>query len=96
MNPINSYRAFLDFKRVDPGYRPVDQRVRDWREVEEHLSDEELTRQAARCMDCGIPFCYGAGCPLKNPIPEMNAAALEGRWEDAIRLLEQRTQQRPQ
>ena len=88
MNPINSYRAFLDIGRKDPGYRPVAERVRDWREVEAHLSDEELAKQAARCMDCGIPFCYGAGCPLKNPIPEMNAAALENRWEDAIRLLE--------
>jgi glutamate synthase (NADPH/NADH) small chain len=87
MNPINSYRAFLDYPRVDPGYRPVAERVRDWREVEEHLSDAELTRQAARCMDCGIPFCYGAGCPLKNPIPDMNIAALEGRWEDALQLL---------
>ncbi len=87
MNPINSYRAFLDFKRVEPGYRPVEERVRDWREVEQHLSPAELTRQAARCMDCGIPFCYGAGCPLKNPIPEMNAAALEGRWDDALQLL---------
>ena len=88
MNPINSYRAFLDFPRTDPGYRPRAERVRDWREVETHLSAEELARQAARCMDCGIPFCYGAGCPLKNPIPEMNAAALENRWEDAIRLLQ--------
>ena len=88
MNPINSYRAFLDFQRVNPGYRPRAERVDDWREVETHLSAEELTRQAARCMDCGIPFCYGAGCPLKNPIPEMNAAALENRWEDAIRLLQ--------
>ncbi len=87
MNPINSYRAFLDFKRVDPGYRQVDERVRDWNEVEKHLSPEELTRQAARCMDCGIPFCFGAGCPLKNPIPDMNAAVLESRWEDALQLL---------
>ena len=87
MNPINSYRAFLDFKRVDPGYRSIDERVHDWNEVERHLEPEELTRQAARCMDCGIPFCYGAGCPLKNPIPDMNAAALEGRWEDALQLL---------
>ena len=87
MNPINSYRAFLDFKRVDPGYRPVAERVRDWREVEQRLAPEELARQAARCMDCGIPFCFGAGCPLKNPIPDMNAAALEGRWEDALQLL---------
>ncbi len=38
-------------------------------------------------MDCGIPFCYGAGCPLKNPIPDMNIAALENRWEDAMQLL---------
>lgn len=88
MNPINSYRAFLDFPRVDPDYRPRAERVGDWNEVETHLSAEELARQAARCMDCGIPFCYGAGCPLKNPIPEMNAAALENRWEDAIRLLQ--------
>ena len=88
MNPINSYRSFLDIGRVDPGYRPVEQRVKDWSEVEVHLSDEELARQAARCMDCGIPFCYGAGCPLKNPIPEMNAAALENRWEDAIQMLQ--------
>ena len=87
MNPINSYRAFLDFKRVDPGYRSIDERVHDWNEVERRLEPEELTRQAARCMDCGIPFCYGAGCPLKNPIPDMNAAALEGRWEDALQLL---------
>ena len=48
MNPINSYRAFLDFKRVEPGYRPVEERVRDWREVEQHLSPAELTRQAGQ------------------------------------------------
>jgi len=87
MNPINSYRAFLDFPRVDPGYRPVEERVGDWKEVEARLSDKELEQQAARCMDCGIPFCFGAGCPLKNPIPDMNLAALEGRWEDALQLL---------
>ena len=87
MNPIPHYRSFLDMPRVDPGYRPVEERVRDWQEVEGHLSPDELARQAARCMDCGIPFCYGAGCPLKNPIPEMNAAALESRWEDALQLV---------
>ena len=86
MNPIPNYRAFLDLPRVDPGYRPVKERVRDWSEVERHLAPEELTRQAARCMDCGVPFCFGAGCPLRNPIPDMNAAALEGRWEDALQL----------
>ncbi len=86
MNPIPSYRAFLDIRRIDPGYRPVGERVKDWSEVEKHLAPDELTRQAARCMDCGIPFCFGAGCPLENPIPDMNAAALEGRWEDALQL----------
>ena len=88
MRPINKYRAFYDFERIDPGYRPVEERLQDWREVEEHLTDAELAKQAARCMDCGIPFCYGAGCPLKNPIPEMNAAALDGRWEEAIQILQ--------
>jgi len=88
MDPINNPRGFIEFDRIDPGYRPVDERLKDWQEVEVHLSDDELARQAARCMDCGIPFCYGAGCPLRNPIPEMNAAALEGRWEDAIRMLQ--------
>lgn len=88
MRPINNYRAFLDSDRVDPEYRPVAERLQDWREVEEHLSDAELTKQASRCMDCGIPFCFGAGCPLKNPIPEMNAAALDGRWEEANRILQ--------
>ena len=87
MNPIPHYRSFLDLPRVDPGYRPVEERVRDWQEVERHLTPEELARQAARCMDCGIPFCYGVGCPLQNPIPEMNAAALESRWEDALQLV---------
>jgi glutamate synthase (NADPH) small chain len=89
MRPINSYKAFLDFDRVDPGYRPVEERLKDWSEVETHLTDEELAKQASRCMDCGIPFCYGAGCPLKNPIPEMNYAALENRWEDAIQMLQE-------
>ena len=88
MRPINNYRAFLDSDRVDPDYRPVAERLQDWREVEEHLSDAELTKQASRCMDCGIPFCFGAGCPLKNPIPEMNAAALDGRWEEALQILQ--------
>ena len=87
MNPIPHYRSFFDLPRVDPGYRPVTERVKDWTEVEQHLAPDELARQAARCMDCGIPFCYGAGCPLKNPIPDMNLAALEGRWEDALQLV---------
>ena len=87
MNPIPHYRSFFDLPRVDPGYRPVPERVRDWNEVEKHLAPDELARQAARCMDCGIPFCFGAGCPIKNPIPDMNLAVLENRWEDALQLV---------
>lgn len=86
MNPIPNPRAFLEFPRVDPVYRPVPDRIRDWREVEDRLPPEEMARQAARCMDCGIPFCLAAGCPLNNPIPDMNMAALENRWPDALSL----------
>ena len=56
--------GFLEFDRKDAGHRPVAERIGDFAEVNVPLSVEELTCQAARCMDCGIPFCHGAGCPL--------------------------------
>ena len=64
-------RGFLRYERSGPQRRPVELRVRDWREVYEPFPAEELTRQALRCMDCGIPFCH-EGCPLGNLIPEWN------------------------
>lgn len=79
--------GFMEYARKEPGYRPVDERVRDYEPVELRLSDEEVATQAARCMDCGIPFCHGCGCPLGNLIPEWNDLVYRGRWEEALDLL---------
>lgn len=80
-------RNFLDTKRVDAVYRPVAERLKDYNEVEVHPALDVLKEQASRCMSCGIPFCHGMGCPLKNVIPEINKAAMEERFEDAWALL---------
>ena len=74
-------------ERLQDIYRPVDQRRRDFREVERRLSGEEITEQATRCMNCGIPFCHGAGCPLGNVIPEFNQAVARGEWRLAWEIL---------
>lgn len=74
-------------RRIQDIYRPVDQRRRDFDEVERALSFDELKGQAGRCMNCGIPFCHGAGCPLGNVIPEINAAVAAGNWEAAWDIL---------
>ena len=74
-------------RRIQDIYRPVDQRRRDFDEVERALSFDELKGQAGRCMNCGIPFCHGAGCPLGNVIPEINAAGAAGNWEAAWNIL---------
>ena len=80
-------RGFLDIDRKDPVYRSKKERVLDFNEVEVRLSEKEVQAQAARCMDCGIPFCHGAGCPLANVIPEWNDLVYNGHWEDALKLL---------
>ena len=74
-------------RRIQDIYRPVDQRRRDFDEVERALSFDELKGQAGRCMNCGIPFCHGAGCPLGTVIPEINAAVAAGNWEAAWNIL---------
>ena len=74
-------------ERLQDIYRPVDQRRRDFREVERRLSGEEITEQATRCMNCGIPFCHGVGCPLGNVIPEFNQAVARGEWRLAWEIL---------
>ena len=75
--------------RIHDLYRPVAERVRDYREVERRLPVETVREQAARCADCGIPFCHGAGCPLENCVPDFNAAVAAGNWNEAYRLLSQ-------
>ncbi|MBN1419501.1 MAG: glutamate synthase subunit beta [Planctomycetes bacterium] len=79
--------GFLEFSRQDAPKRPIAERVRDWREFVLLPPEAALARQAARCMDCGIPFCHAAGCPLGNLIPDFNDAVYRGRWREALDLL---------
>lgn len=72
--------------RQTPVRRPVDLRLKDWKEVYEEFSKETLQVQASRCMDCGIPFCHN-GCPLGNLIPEWNDLVYRDRWRDGIERL---------
>jgi glutamate synthase (NADPH/NADH) small chain len=78
--------GFLEFEREVPARRPVPERLRDWRELEGKHSEDALQKQAARCMDCGIPFCH-KGCPLGNIIPDWNDLVYRGRWREAIERL---------
>src|SRR5688572_3287023 len=75
--------GFMEFDRKDRHYRPVDERVKHWQEFVEPLPKEEVTKQAARCMDCGIPFCH-TGCPVNNQIPDWNDLVYRDSWREAL------------
>jgi glutamate synthase (NADPH/NADH) small chain len=83
---MGDIRGFLKFGRELPTRRPIPVRVQDWDEVYEPFPDERLRAQAARCMNCGIPFCNN-GCPLGNIIPDWNDLVYRDRWRDAIERL---------
>ncbi|MGD0264932.1 MAG: glutamate synthase subunit beta [Candidatus Methylomirabilota bacterium] len=74
--------GFLEIKRAKQPYRPVEERVRDWKQVMLPHPTEILQKQGARCMDCGIPFCH-KGCPLGNIIPDWNDLTYRDRWREA-------------
>jgi glutamate synthase (NADPH/NADH) small chain len=78
--------GFLKYARETPTRRPVDVRILDWKEVYEQFPAEHLHDQAARCMDCGIPFCHN-GCPLGNLIPEWNDLVWKADWREASERL---------
>ena len=78
--------GFLEFTRELPEKRPVEERINDYREFVHRFSDEKLNQQAARCMDCGIPFCHN-GCPLGNFIPDFNDAVYKQNWQEAYNIL---------
>ncbi|MBC7373965.1 MAG: NAD(P)-binding protein, partial [Frankiales bacterium] len=78
--------GFLKHDRALPTRRPVDVRIRDWKEVYEPFPAQALHDQAGRCMDCGIPFCHN-GCPLGNLIPEWNDLVYRDDWDEAIERL---------
>ncbi len=79
-------KGFLKVPRVEEDERAVPERVRDWHEITEHASPEQVSTQASRCMDCGIPFCH-QGCPLGNLIPEWNDLVHRGKVDEAARRL---------
>ncbi len=79
--------GFLEFKRALGAKRPVQERLKDYREISKPLPTEEMQKQGARCMDCGIPFCHAMGCPIYNLIPEWNDAVYRGLWHDAFERL---------
>jgi glutamate synthase (NADPH/NADH) small chain len=78
--------GFLEFDRELPSKRPVHERKGDYKEFVNSYSGQELNHQAARCMDCGIPFCHH-GCPLGNVIPEFNDAVYRQQWQEAYEIL---------
>ncbi len=79
-------KAFLTVPRKEAGYRPVNDRIHDFGEVEQTLNSRDRQEQASRCMDCGVPFCHWA-CPLGNKDPEWNDALYRGEWETAYKIL---------
>ncbi len=79
-------KAFLNIARQEAGYRPINDRIHDFGEVEQTLNTRERCQQASRCMDCGVPFCHWA-CPLGNRPPEWNDAIYKGDWELAYQLI---------
>ena len=78
--------GFIEYERELPAHRPVKERVKDWREVYAPFGERQLRQQAARCMDCGIPFCQ-SGCPLGNVIPDWNDLVYRGDWKAAYERL---------
>src|SRR5262245_27654854 len=87
--------GFLEFERHDRAYEPVADRVKTWKEFVVPLNEQDLRDQAARCMNCGIPYCHGTGsvqpgtpgCPVNNQIPDWNDLVYTGNWEEAARNL---------
>jgi glutamate synthase (NADPH/NADH) small chain len=83
---VGKVTGFLEFERQDPSKRPAGERVRDYREFELPIVQEDLAKQGARCMDCGVPFC-NTGCPLGNLIPDWNDSVYRTEPEVAIQAL---------
>ena len=87
--------GFLEFEREDRDYQPIAERIKHWREFVLPLPEKEIRDQAARCMDCGVPYCHGVsritgaptGCPVNNQIPDWNDLVYRDNWEEAARNL---------
>jgi glutamate synthase (NADPH) small chain len=78
--------GFMEFERIEEGYKPVPERVKNYKEFVITLDEGDAKKQSARCMDCGTPFCNN-GCPVNNIIPDFNGLVFEGDWKNAITVL---------
>jgi glutamate synthase (NADPH/NADH) small chain len=78
--------GFMEFERLEEGYKPVGERVKNYKEFVIGLDDAQAKAQSARCMDCGTPFC-NSGCPVNNIIPDFNELVFQGDWKNAIEVL---------
>ena len=78
--------GFMEFERLEEGYKPVPERLKHYKEFVVGLDDKQASKQAARCMDCGTPFC-NSGCPVNNIIPDFNDLVYRGDWKLAIDTL---------
>nr|WP_316643575.1 glutamate synthase subunit beta [uncultured Roseateles sp.] len=78
--------GFMEYERIEEGYEPVPKRLKNYKEFVIGLKDEQAKVQAARCMDCGTPFC-NSGCPVNNIIPDFNDLVFQGDWKNAITVL---------
>jgi len=83
---VGKVTGFKEYTRETPARRDVKERIHDYLEVYQPYPDEKVRTQAARCMDCGIPFCH-TGCPVNNIIPDWNDLVYRDEWQDAIRVL---------
>jgi glutamate synthase (NADPH) small chain len=92
---VGKVTGFLEYEREDRDYEAVDERIRHWREFVLPLPEQDYRTQAARCMNCGVPFCQGTGsltpgtpgCPVNNQIPDWNDLVYAGDWDQAARNL---------
>jgi glutamate synthase (NADPH) small chain len=78
--------GFMEYERLEEGYKPVEERVKHYKEFVIGLDDQQAKVQSARCMDCGTPFC-NSGCPVNNIIPDFNDLVYQGDWKNAITVL---------
>lgn len=85
---LDKTKGFMKYQRRAEKYRKPETRTRDWKELSSRLDEDGLKYQAARCMDCGVPFCQSdTGCPISNIIPKWNEFVFQNQWQDALNRL---------
>ena len=85
---LDKTKGFMKYQRRSERYRKAETRTRDWKELSSRLDEDGLKYQAARCMDCGVPFCQSdTGCPISNIIPKWNELVFQNQWQDALNRL---------